>query len=279
MNVRIVAVAALVGACTPVALGQFVITPGGASAGNGVFRNGAIGTSITGTGVAGADFRATTATSTDNMFQSWWWFRPEGANREYAFNNGSADGFTVAGTLVGDLTGAQDMGGYDFTVSNAAGPLFRSEQRWRIITAPAGPVVLMSNSLTNLTSSPLLLHMYAYNDFDPNGNFGHPYSYSGGTFYMSSGPIDIEWTGIGHSAYQATAYSTLRGLLANTVADNLNNTVTGAPGDFTGAFQWSLPLDPSGTVAVGSTFAIVPAPGAAGLLLLGGIAAARRRRR
>lgn len=274
MRTCILAVAA--GLAAAPAMAQFSITPGGANAGNGVFANGAPPASLTSTGNANANFHATTSAAVDNMFQSGWWFRGAADTREFTFGNAVAAPYTVVGVTVGNNLGTLDTGGYDFTVSDGAGTLFTSAQRWQIVAGGGGPAVHMANVITNLRTAPLTISVYAYNDFDPNGSFGHPYSYDGG-FNMSSGPIAINWTGLGHDAYQATAYSTLRGLLANAAVDNLNNTVAGSPGDFTGAFQWNLVIPGNGSMTVGSVFSI-PAPGAVALLGLGGLIAARRRR-
>lgn len=288
MKTRVRLITAVCGlAVAPAAMAQFTITPGGANAGNGVFSSGALAaaaaSNLTGTGNATANFRATTGTSTDNMFQSSWWFRGAGDTREFAFGNGTSGALSVSGSTVGNNAGTLDTGGYDFVVANA-GYSFLSQQRWQIFNdGVSGVQVVQTNTIVNTGVSDLTLALFSYNDFDPAGSFSHPYSYSGGQFTMTSGAVTINWAGFGADARQSSNYSSLRTALADTSVNNLNGTDGAAPGDFTGAFQWNLVVPVGGSATVIGGYTIngnpAPAPGALALLGLGGAAAARRRRR
>ncbi len=270
------------------AMAQFRITPGGANAGNGLFEitGTAFPTSLTTTGNSTANFRPTGTTGTDQMFASWWWFRVNGVDtREFTFGNASvAGGPTSSGAWVGDATGNLDTGGANFTVSNSTGGYsFTSQQRWQIFAGANGPAVIQTNTITNTGSSAMSISLFSYNDFDVNGTAGtDTYSHNGNWFTISDGAFTVNWAGFNSNAFQATAFATLRGLLANTAIDNLNNTVAGSPGDFTGGYQWNLEIGAGQSATVMGSFAIngdpIPTPGAAALLGLAGLVSVRRRR-
>ncbi len=264
---------------------QFQITPGGANAGNGYFRNAAIGTSATGSGPSGADFRNTTSTGTDQLFQMWWWYRGAGDTREFAFaNQAVAGGPTGAGTLVGNTTNTLSVGGYDFSVTNGtANYSFRSIQRYEIFDGGTGPQVVVTNEITNTGSGVADLSLFLYGDFDVNATAGtDTWSYSGNQFTITDGPSTVNWAGYGTSAYQATTFSTLRTNLSNTAINNFDNTIGAGAGDYTGGFQWNLVLQPGQSATLVSGIGVnapaIPAPGALALLALGGLAIAKRRR-
>ncbi len=276
------------------AMAQFRITPGGANAGNGLFEiTSAITTSLTGTGQGGANFRALGASTTgnpDHIFASAWWFRVNGVDtREYTFGNGAAAGGpSMTAVLVGDNTGNLDTGGYNYNVTGpgAGGPAysFTAQMRYQIFAGTGGPAVIQTALITNTGQTSMDLSLFSYNDFDVNGTAGtDTYVHNGSWFNIVDGPSTVNWAGFGSNAYQATAFAVIRGLLANTAINNLDNTVAGSPGDFTGAYQWDvLQLGAGQSVMVMGSFALngdpIPAPGAAVVLALGGLAGARRRR-
>jgi len=286
LNRVIVAAAWCAGAILPAALSttalaQFRVTPGGANAGDGFFRQGVPATSGTLTGSSNAEFRPTTATSTDNMFGDQWWFRGPGDTREFAFANQPAGVPAQTMVTVGNDLGTLDTGGFDSTVT-AASYAFTAQFRWRIVAGTGGPTVNYSATLLNTGTAPFDLSVFAYKDFDANGSAGtdtYSINGAGNTFSVADGPTSITWTANNPAAFQATAFATLRGLLANAVVDNLTNTVAGSPGDFTGAFQWNVLLAPAQPVTFGGTFSmVVPEPGMIGLAALGLPLLMRRRR-
>lgn len=260
---------------------QFTVTPGGALAGNGYFAQGTQPTSLTSTGIGSSNFGATSATVADQLFQDWWWFRGPGDTREFTFANGAAAGGpTAAGTLVGTNTGNLDTGGYDYTVTNStAGYAFTAQLRWQIFGSGAGPYVVYSANIINNGNNPLALSMFHYNDFDANGTTVNTWSFADNAYTITAGAVTLYHGADGFTARQSTQWSALRGLLSNTAVDNLNNTDVGTPGDYTSGFQWDLNIAAGGSQMItGFLGFAVPAPGAAALLGLGGLAAARRRR-
>lgn len=230
-------------------------------------------TSGTVAAVSGANFRVAGAASTDHLFENWWWYRVQGDTREFAFNN--ASGTVAAGnTATTDwaLSGTAGGAAYSFTAN------------LRYVVTDTGTnlgEVMQTMVITNTsTSSPLVLNLFNYADFDVGGTAGTDSATGGvGGMTITDGPWTAEFQGIGASAYQVTSFATLRGLLSNAVVDNLSNTgLPFGPGDFTGGFQWVLQIAPGGSATIGERLAIVPAPASLALLGLGGLVAVRRRR-
>lgn len=285
-----------VGACamSGAAMAQFRITPGGANAGNGLFEITAVATtSLTGAGQGSANFRqfgAVTTGNPDHIFASAWWFRVNGVDtREYTFGNGAAAGGpSMTAVLVGDNTGNLDTGGWNYNVTGpgATAPsyAFTAQMRYQIFAGTGGPAVIQTALITNTGQSAINMSLFSYNDFDVNGTAGtDTYVHNGNWYNIVDGPSTVNWAGFGSTAYQATAFAIVRGFLSDALITNLNNTVAGSPGDFTGAYQWDgLALGVGQSVMVMGSFALngdpIPAPGAAALLALGGLAGARRRR-
>ncbi len=263
------------------ALGQFTITPKGLNAGNGVFSNGPIPASLTGSGFTPAAFHLTDGLSTNHMFQDWWWFRASGDTREYAFANGSVPGGPAcSGVVVGNTLGTLEDGGYAFEVTNAtAGYSFTSNQLWNIVESAEGVYLVSGNTVRNTGTSPLSVSLFHYADVDLNGTSGDDaFSFAGDRFTVSDGVFSLIVLSETYDAYQADVFATLRDVLSDAVTSDLTNAVVGSPGDFTGAFQWNAVLNPGQAVKVMALMELVPAPGSAAILAMAGLFAARRRR-
>jgi hypothetical protein len=273
-------------------LAQFSITPGGLNNGIGTFQNGALPTSIIGAGSSGANFRPGGLTSTpDHSFASWWWFRGPGDTREFTFGNGSSGSLTVSGVTVGTNDGSSSIGGYDFTVTNAAYS-FLSNQRWEIFnpsnTAGTNVQVVATNTITNTGNSTETFSMFFYQDFDIGGTAGGDSAVLLNPNYMritdgTTGDF-VDWLGIGANAYQVTAFATLRGSLADAGITNLNNTgLPFGPGDFTGGFQWDITLGAGQSIVLASAFTLngeaIPEPTSFAALAMGALGLFARRRR
>ena len=243
------------------AAAQFSITPGGANAGNGVFGNGANVTSATGVGIADGIFRPGATASTDSLYAHTWYFRGNSDTREYTFANTTTAPFNMSGVVIGNNANTLDTGGYDFTVANAtSGYNFTAQLRYTIVAGAAGPTVNYSCTITNTNAAPLTLALFDYCDIDCNGTAaGDTYviNGAGNAFQVSDGPTLTEFRATSPNAYQATIFANLRGLLSNTTVENLNGTVVGSPGDFTGAFQWNLQIAPNASATVGGSMAFV----------------------
>lgn len=214
----------------------------------------------------------------DQLFENWWYYRVDGVDTREIRYNAAANPFVAAGDV---MTGT-------FNFAN-----FRSDLRYQIFDTDAAGVAQarleMTNTITNTSASTRTYNIYSYGDLDPNGSFTHPYSYNGAeqAFTGSSGGVTVWSKGFGANAYQAAPFTTtsgvgVRGGLADGDIDNLNNTVTGSPGDFSGAFQWTFALAPGASFSILSVLSVntlpIPTPGALALFGFAGLAAARRRR-
>lgn len=209
----------------------------------------------------------------DQAFQNWWFFRLPTDGREFNFASAS-NRVVTADTLSLDFNG----------VINGS---LNARMFQRVIGLGGNQAQLVqSMTITNNGAAASTLALVHYFDLDANGTFsGDTYSIMPGvdpTFSVSEGPTSIMWKGYGANRYQATAFSNLRTFLTNAGINDLDNTVAGSPGDFTGGFQWDLTIPAGGSITVYSGVGVnapaIPEPTALGLLAVGGMATLRRRR-
>lgn len=81
------------------------------------------------------------------------------------------------------------------------------------------------------------------------------------------------------NAVRVDSATNVLGLLTNNSIDNLiGGVANGGPGDLEVASQFQFTLQRNGVQSVSTTLTIIPTPGAAALLAIGGLVAARRRR-
>lgn len=211
--------------------------------------------------------------------QAWWWGRVEGQDvREFAIfrpdmvvtqpasNHMRAEfNYTVGSPL--RLT-------MDFTVTRGADG-----------TGFPGVSVTLRQSLTvqNTGTTPITLSLFNFNNVQVNGTPSNDLAIQTTATQMTflDGEIPAYryiYTAPGASAVQVG--SNVRTLLTNS---SINNLVTGVtesgPGNLEVAAQYTLTIAPGQSQTVQVIGSIVPAPGAAALLALGGLLAARRRRR
>ncbi len=262
------------GATAGLALGQaaFTITDGDSSYGIAASGLGAPGGNANRTGTGGgfaANFTVDGST-TDHLFQNWWWYRVGTSNREFAFSN-----FV-----------SQSGSGNNHTLNYAEVDGVSASINYLIQDPGVGAIVTQRVVLTNTsTAGPQSISLFNYADFDVGGSAAGDSGAMVGANLMritDSGGAFAEFEGVGASAWQVTSFATLRGLLSNGVADNFNNSgLPFGPGDWTGGFQWTFTLNPGESVTVIERLAVntsVPTPGAAALLGVAGLAGARRRR-
>lgn len=227
------------------------------------------------------------ATGGDSLFENWWWYRVDGVDtREFRYSTAAGTGSPGSAFVA-----AGDTATATFNFTN-----FRSELRYQI-TDPdgAGTVtahLAMNNKITNTSAAARTINIYSYADFDANGELTNNYSYnaSEGRFEVADAAPTVKtayFKGFGATAYQAAVFTStsgtaVRGFPADADIDNLNNTVAGSPGDFTGAFQWTFTLQPGEMFDILSVMSLntppIPAPGALALVGLAGLAGIRRRR-
>jgi hypothetical protein len=236
------------------------------SDGNVIFTQAASPTVATSTGPTATDFRVAGAAGPDHLFNNWWWFRMDGADtRENAFFN------QVGPTVVAGNTATR----------NYAFPSFSAALTYTV-TSTGGVSGFLNETLVITPLTAGTLNIFNYADFFISGQDANDIVDVANPGFMSirdtvTGQV-MEFTGAGATAFQATPFNGARTLLTNAVVDNLNNTNTAnTAGDREGAFQWTIPVAPGQVITLNERF-VIPAPGAAALLGLGGLVAARRRR-
>jgi hypothetical protein len=219
---------------------------------NVVMNVASIPTSSTATAEGTQNLRWNGAAGQDQLFGNWWWYRAPGDTREHAFNNGPTSGYQ--GTVVGSKGDQAVM-----RWTNVDGKGFNAELRYRAYsTGATSGVVSECMRITNLTNAPIALSLFNYADFDvcatsgtDNAVFVQAMPNPEQRITDAGCPVQIFFQGCNVTAYQTTAFSTVRGLLTNASVDNLNNTgVPFGPGDWTSAYQWNITVPANGSVEI-----------------------------
>lgn len=249
------------------ACGQTITAMGG----NATFTYNTRAVPTTATGIGGGSSNLSlggTADYGDQLFENWWWYREHVADtREHRYNS-SGNPFTASGdTMTGTFTFERFRSDLTYTITDADGP--------GIGTAH----LLMRNLITNTSASPITLNIYSYADLDAGGRVQQPYSYNtarGWFECVGENAITGYYQGFGAARHQAAPYTSssgtpVRGLVSDGDVDNLDDTVAGTFGDFTGAFQYFIYLEPGETrslyVSLGINTLLVPGPSAVGVLM------------
>lgn len=229
--------------------------------GSATYTTGALPTSQTGNGPA-ADFRPLGGATTDHLVRNWWYYRVSGDTRERPFGNYTkSGGGTVSTTEVS--SGNQST----FTIRETApssAERFTAVLAYTLSSGPSGSWTLLEMSLAvrNPTAVPLTIAFFNYIDANVQGT-------SNNDAAILFAPNKIRITDpsgyfLFHSAvttpaaYQVTAANTLRSSLLNASVTNLAN--TGLPfgsGNYTGAWQWNMTLNPGQTQTIYSIFSDV----------------------
>ena len=244
----------------------------------------------TGTGGGSANFGlASGAGSTvtgDYLFQNWWWYRSAGDAREFALSNQSS-GIQISPNTVAVIYD-EPIGG----ASTAPGLRFSLTYTLNQISATQAAVTINWN-IENRTQETQAVSFFSYSDSDIGSSASDDagsYVAGGGLNYHRNDNSTTDAASFFtvaadlrlNDAWQAgNGFSTARFGLTDADVDNLANTISPFVGDWAGALQWdlSIPAGESlgGRVTKGYNY-VVPAPGAAALLGLGGLIAGRRRR-
>ena len=185
----------------------------------------------------------------DYLFEDGWWFRVSGDTAESFF---PAPSTTTCAGAAGTITWAD---------VNARG-LFSASHALTLTSAAAGSgEVIQTMTITNLSASnPLTIELFHGADFDVNGSAGT----DNATLGTPNTFIQINDTTAGTAEYRAfnpvanaflvrpfAATTDVFGVLGDATVTNFDN--TGLPAssfDFTGAFQWSLVIQPGGSASV-----------------------------
>lgn len=243
---------------------SFAQTGGSQADGNANFFRGNAPTFETSTGPT-VDFRPEGGATTDHMFGGWWYYRVSGDTRERPFGIYTN---SAGGALAGSSTYAGNTATYNWTETDSAAVVRFNAVYTSVLTdglTPGSATLTNTFSITNPGSVPLVITLFNYADFDVNASAGGD-SATGNinSMTITEGSTSIVFSASNASAFQVAAFAAVRDLLLNANVDNLNNTgLPFGPGDFTGAYQWNLTVQPGGTLNVESAWAItvaVPEP-------------------
>lgn len=204
----------------------------------------------------------------DHLFQSWWWLRGDGDTREFALSN--ADSASWVG----------NVGKIQYTAFDAR----ISVTQTYLLTSLGTNAAVLSESLTLLStaSTPVTWNVFHYLDADVDGDFSDDSAdtIASNVIAITDGLWHVAYEGT--DVYQVAPFADIRDLLTDGAVTNLDNSgLPFGPDDFTGAFQWTVTLDPGEAVTLtgSTTIVLVPAPAAGGVLALAGLALGSRRRR
>jgi hypothetical protein len=217
----------------------------------------------------------------EHMFQQWFWTRADGDQFER-----SLDALALVGVQVTDTNPFVDPRPDTFDALYRD-PRFDVELNVTLRGGTAG-----SNRsdlgeqirITNTTNTFLPFHFFQYVDLDLNNSIADTVVQitGGNTARQADGIFGVSETVVTPmpSHYETNFYPITLGSLNDAGPTVLNdNAGPLGPGDLTWAFQWDFNIAPGQSVLISKDKSIVPAPGSAALLALGGLAAARRRRR
>lgn len=266
-------------------VGLNVITLAGATLAGGTLTSGNASFNLVGNPVFSSNFGngnlLTDPGVADQLFMYNWYYRTQFNNTNRLFSSldtpsevYSGDTATITYTNAGPGPAGQERFNAAFSIKLIDG------------ANPGEAVVLTQLDFTNAATSPRTFQLFNLVDLDIAGSAAND------TVQITdSGEVRARFTesvsgnygealGVGATAYQVGAGSTLRSLLGSGAA-NLNNSVGPFSGDGAAAFQWTLTLDPGQTVSITSSFSLntpaIPEPATFGLLGLAALSLLRRR--
>lgn len=243
---------------------SFAQTGGSQTDGNANFFRGNAPSFETATGPT-VDFRPEGGATTDHMFGGWWYYRVSGDTRERPFGIYTN---SAGGALAGSSTYAGNTATYNWSETDSAAVVRFNAVYTSVLTdgpTPGSATLANTFSITNPGSVPLVISLFNYADFDVNASAGGDAATGNiNSMTITEGSTSIVFSASNASAFQVAAFAAIRDLLLNANVDNLDNSgLPFGPGDFTGAYQWNLTIQPGTTVDVQSTWAIsvaVPEP-------------------
>jgi len=179
----------------------------------------------------------------DHLYQVGWWYRVEGAHtREltpsnfYYYDQPTPDQVVIAYLEEGLILAQQ----YDLRA-----------------TADGGSVLYADLLVINFQFSPRVIHLYHYADIDLSGATTNQARWEGEQIRVETLNDFCRMAALTpYTHWQVSPHPQIIDLLTNTVADNLTDGDLPFEGDFTGAYQWTLELQPFATATVRVAYAL-----------------------
>lgn len=218
--------------------------------GNVVYQRTSYPTSTTSTS-GFANLRGGGATGADYLYQSRWYYRVAGDPGQSVYNNGATSGLQPQIISTKGDTAVLNW-------RNTDGRGFDSQLRQRVYSTGQNDGVL-SECLTvrNPGTSPLVIDLYHYVDYDVAGSGGNDAQWVGVPRQMevshaATTTDKMYYLACGWQNFEVTGFATLRTSLGAAAPYNMAN--VGLPfvaGDFTGGYQWTnITVAPGGDVSV-----------------------------
>ena len=187
------------------------------------------------------------AATGDQMYESWWFFRVSGDGAETAFAAPDLEDYSLGDYASLDWTDVAGRGLFDANLN--------------VAVFDGGAVGGNLFQEMNITATvPLTLELFHYTDFDllsSPGNDSASLDFVGADIQMTitEGVTSTSFIGYGADNYAVTSWRQLLNRLTNGNVTNLTDTgLPFGPGDFTGAYQWSLTLAAGETATVLTQF-------------------------
>lgn len=184
----------------------------------------------------------------DPLYQHWWWFRVGGDSRQFVFsNNGSATRVANSPTMITVWPDVDARGVFSATLVQTA-----------VSTGATSGFVREDLTVTNLTPNQITLDLFAYTDLDVGGTSNNARGNLNSHVVQNATPnLSAECFAVGNTATEVRAFSGLRtSINSAAVYDLAGWTGTFGPGDYTGAFQWTLTLAPNASATVTDYLAV-----------------------
>ncbi|HVK18591.1 MAG TPA: hypothetical protein VM533_16780 [Fimbriiglobus sp.] len=212
-----------------------------------------------------SEFRPEGASTTNHLSAQWLFYRVAGDTKERAFGGYTkSDGGQL--TLTNTVAPSGDAMTYAFT-EQASGGATRFTADWTIQLSDgqaAGEATLShSVTITNPTAAPLTISLFHFLDYDLTGEFdGHSATADLSGMTITRGSATGTYTPLTAAThYQSDAYGTIDTTLNDggiSILSDGDSTFTN--GDWIGAYQWDLVIQPGQSFTVEFEMGVSPVP-------------------
>jgi hypothetical protein len=236
--------------------------------GNATFSQNGTPTSIspsTDTTQFRASFRPEGGSTSNSLYDQWMFYRVAGDTRERPFGNYSSGGITTS--LTGNFSGSTATYSLTDVNTNPTPDVARFTATWTMNlvdnAAPNSASLNHTVRINNPGANPLTISLIQYVDLDLANTAGNQTATGGiNGMYSTDGTLIgslVATTPV--TAFQASAFSTLRTALTNNTVTDLNNSgLPFSPGDVTFAYQWNVTIPAGGSTVIQSQMGISPVP-------------------